>query len=121
MRALIIDDSRFTRMVIKQVLKAEIPDINILEASSGKEGIEVFQKENPDLVLSDLLMPDIHGSKVVSLIRAENKNCFIAVLSSDIQQSTQKDLLERGANLFIGKPLTKDKVKTLLSSYQEAQ
>lgn len=117
-KILIVDDSRFTRLMIKKLLRDLDLEIQILEAGCGKEAIEVFQQESPDLMTLDLLMPGMHGSEVLKLIRSDNKSCFIAVVSSDIQESTRTQINALGANLFIGKPLTSEKLTALIQDYR---
>jgi len=92
-------------MVEKQLLAQQgYTNILILEAEDGRQGIEIFDKESPEWVILDLLMPDIEGEAVLKYIREKDKDCFVAVLSSNSQKSVQQRVLEMGADLFIEKP-----------------
>ncbi len=119
MKILLIDDSNFTRSMIKRGLLRTGMEMEIVEADGGNKGVEQFEQESPDIVLCDLLMPDMHGTEVVKHIRTKNPDCFVAIVSSDIQQSTQETVKDLGADIFIGKPFTPDKLKKLMESYEE--
>ena len=70
MKVLVVDDSKFSR---KRVVSA-LSDLEceIVQAGDGAEGFEAFQKEQPDLVVSDLLMPKVDGIEQLKMIR-ENR------------------------------------------------
>lgn len=119
MKILIIDDSNFTRNMLKRMISAMINNAIVFEAESGKSGIAMFDKEQPDLVLCDLLMNDLTGKDVVSYIRKITQTTFICIISSDIQRSTQVEVKQIGANHFIGKPPTPEKIGEMLKIFQE--
>ena len=64
MKLLVVDDDANIQRLYKEELEGEGYDVII--ASSGKSGLEMFEKEKPDLVTLDILMPDIDG---ISLLR----------------------------------------------------
>lgn len=63
MKILIVDDDEHIRRLYKEELQEEGYDVVI--ASTGKEALELFEKEEPDLVTLDILMPDIDGIKLL--------------------------------------------------------
>jgi DNA-binding response OmpR family regulator len=63
MKILIVDDDEHIRRLYKEELQEEGYDVVI--ASTGKEALELFEKEDPDLVTLDILMPDIDGIKLL--------------------------------------------------------
>lgn len=63
MKILIVDDDEHIRRLYKEELQEEGYDVVI--ASTGKEALELFDKEDPDLVTLDILMPDIDGIKLL--------------------------------------------------------
>ncbi|GBE02486.1 sporulation initiation phosphotransferase F [bacterium BMS3Bbin06] len=63
MKILVVDDDPSIRMLYKEELEDEGYDVVV--ASSGKQAIELFQRENPDLVTLDILMPDMDGIQVL--------------------------------------------------------
>lgn len=117
MKVLIVDDSGFTRRRVQTFFTKHKPDFQLFEADGGQKAIEQFNDVSPDLVLLDLLMPDLPGTEVLKHIRQTPQKCFVAVVSSDIQQSTQTHVKELGANMFIEKPFTEDKLPYLMKAY----
>jgi DNA-binding response OmpR family regulator len=63
MKILIVDDDQHIRRLYKEELEEE--GYEVVVASTGTEGLELFEKENPDLVTLDILMPDMDGIKVL--------------------------------------------------------
>ena len=61
-KILVIDDSSLTRRILRSLL--EPAGYQVIEASEGKEAIELFSSEKPDLTLLDLTMEDMHGLEV---------------------------------------------------------
>jgi len=60
-KILAIDNKKANLTTIKAVIKSNIPDCIVLTALSGKEGIKIARKEQPDTILLDIIMPEIDG------------------------------------------------------------
>ena len=69
---LIIDDEDDIREILGYNLTKE--GYKVLQASNGKDGIEMAQKNNPDLVLLDVMMPEMDGIEVCEQLRSDPKN-----------------------------------------------
>ena len=65
---LVADDSAVYRKLVEQSLSEE--DCSVLFASRGREAIEIFERERPDLVITDWMMPDLTGIELCQRIRA---------------------------------------------------
>ena len=65
-KVLIVDDALFMRQVLKDILRSNGIDGEILEASDGMEGVKAFQQHKPDLVIMDINMPRADGIQAVS-------------------------------------------------------
>ncbi|HAM50945.1 MAG TPA: two-component system response regulator [Nitrospiraceae bacterium] len=63
MKILIVDDDQHIRRLYKEELEDE--GYEVVAAATGNEAIELFEKENPDLVTLDILMPDVDGIKLL--------------------------------------------------------
>jgi two-component system chemotaxis response regulator CheY len=109
-KILVVDDSMFTRNIHKQII-SEILDCQIFEAGSGTEAIAIYQKEQPDLVLMDLLMPDMDGLDVTRALITNEKNARIIICSTDKQKFRQQEAFEAGARAFVPKPVDPDVLK----------
>ncbi|MFA5880458.1 MAG: response regulator [Candidatus Margulisiibacteriota bacterium] len=103
-KILIIDDSKMNRELAKMAL--EDAGYTIIEAENGKQGIEIAKQEQPDLILLDILMPDISGFEVCKTIKNEPKTQQIPVifLTALEEMASKKEGFEIGADDYITKP-----------------
>jgi diguanylate cyclase (GGDEF)-like protein len=106
-KILLIDDSDFFANYIKRIL--EEAGYIMLHSSSGEEGLSMVRLEKPDLVLLDIVMPDIDGFQVCRILReAESNNLMpIIMLTSQDNQEDKLIGLELGADDYITKPFDK--------------
>ena len=105
------------RNFVKQILIQLEGEIELLEAEGGMQGIALFEQHSPDVMMLDLLMPDVSGHNVIQAIRKKGSPCFITVLTSNIQQFEQDKVKQLGADLFLGKPLNLVKAKTMVEAF----
>ncbi|WP_300455858.1 EAL domain-containing protein [Desulfobacula sp.] len=104
--ALIVDDDASLRMVMVAALKKF--GLDAIEADSGSSGIEVFKSENPDIVLLDVVMPEMDGFEVCKLIRQSPGGTYTQILMVTGLEDTEstKKAFDVGANGFVTKPLS---------------
>ncbi|MCP4751184.1 MAG: response regulator transcription factor [Proteobacteria bacterium] len=122
MKILLVDDSRFVRFSVIKFLKASAVDEHVfLEAASGNEAIVLYEQENPDIVFLDLLLPDISGEDVLSEIRKKGASSFVVVLTSNFQKPVKERLLDGGADLFVEKTITQEKISDIMAFYASAK
>jgi two-component system nitrogen regulation response regulator NtrX len=107
-RILIIDDEAEVRRSVGMILKYD--DYEVIEASSGPEGIAMAERESPDLVFLDIKMPGMDGLEVLQRIRAASENLPIVIISGHGTVSTAVEATKAGAFDFIEKPPTTDKL-----------
>lgn len=120
MKILIVDDSGFARAMVKRYIMEIVKDgTTIIEADSGEKAIELFKQEAPDIIFLDLLMPGINGETVLKTIRASNNSVFVVILTSNFQKPVEQRLMGLGANLFISKSITVEKMKSVFTAYSE--
>ncbi|GEA09291.1 hypothetical protein KUL42_40520 [Alteromonas sp. KUL42] len=79
MKILIVDDESINRILLMNMLLNAGYD-NCIEAANGKEAIEKFKEEKPDLVLLDVLMPGMSGFEVAPAIRALDDGTYLPIL-----------------------------------------
>lgn len=75
---LVVDDERSVLQMVSEVLEDE--DLHILTAASGQEALAVATREHPDLIITDLMMPEVNGRVLCELLRAHPKTANIPVL-----------------------------------------
>lgn len=111
---LIIEDSAFIRRRVAEVLRAD--DNEILEAANGYEGLDKAEKLKPDIIILDLLMPEMDGFEVLNALNERGLTIPVIVLSADIQDTTQAECLKLGAVAFIKKPLIGNELLDIVHS-----
>ncbi|ETR70720.1 MAG: response regulator receiver protein [Candidatus Magnetoglobus multicellularis str. Araruama] len=121
-KILLVDDSRFVRNTTKKLLiELGYDDSIIYEASTGEEAITIHEKERPDFIFLDLLMPGMGGEEALRQIREKDKDCYISILSSNFQKPVQERVLQSGANLFIEKNINAQKIKEVITAYDSTR
>ncbi len=113
---LVVDDSRLARMLYRGIIQSIHPHWNILEASNGKEGIEIAKSASPDYITIDYNMPDMNGVEVAEQILSFMPNAPIVLSTANVQSNTQLEAKNSGIG-FIGKPITEDSVKQALAYF----
>lgn len=88
---------------------------DVVEADEGAAGLEQYFLENPDLVFLDLTMKDMYGLDVLEKLRELDPQARVIVASADIQDSTREMVAAAGADAFINKPLSPEKVLQVLN------
>ncbi len=112
---MVIDDSIVIRKMIEIALEDE--DFNIITAISGKEALESINQAKPNLVILDMLLPDMNGIDVLKTIKEEKKLPVIMLSGKDSPQLIES-AKEIGVDDFLPKPFRDEelveKVKTLI-------
>ncbi len=103
-RVLIVDDVADTRENIRKLLQFE-SDVDVVGAArSGKEGIQLAQELDPDVVLMDINMPDIDGITATETIRQKSPHIQVVILSVQGDQNYMRRAMLAGARDFLTKP-----------------
>jgi threonine synthase len=94
-RILIVDDYPDARRLIRRILQAQ-GNYSILEAGSGKEAIQISQREIPDLIILDLMMPEMDGFSVLDSLKANPETEPIPVIVVTAKELTpmERDRLQ---------------------------
>lgn len=100
---LIIDDNPEMRWMLKDILAKEY---HIITAEDGEEGLEMLRKKTPDLIITDIMMPNMDG---ITLTRKIKENPYtmhipLVILSAKKANEEKIEGLESGANVYISKP-----------------
>src|SRR5512144_379430 len=103
-RVLIVDDIAETRENVRKLLQFEA-DVEVIGAArSGKEGVQLAQELNPDVVLMDINMPDIDGIAATETIRHKSPETQVVILSVQGDQNYMRRAMLAGARDFLTKP-----------------
>ncbi len=105
-RVLQIEDNLSNVKLVERIMERR-PDIELLTAGGGREGIEMARAHLPDLVLLDLHLPDIPGHEVLRELRTfpETRTIPVVVVSADATQAQVTRLREAGVFGYLTKPL----------------
>ncbi|HMZ06855.1 MAG TPA: response regulator, partial [Anaerolineales bacterium] len=103
-RVLIVDDIAETRENVRKLLQFE-SDVEVVgTARTGREGMQLAQEMNPDVVLMDINMPDIDGITATEGIRQKSPHIQVVILSVQSDQNYMRRAMLAGARDFLTKP-----------------
>lgn len=86
----IVDDSLEARRLIRRILQSQ-GDFKIFEAESGKEALSLIEREMPDLIVLDLMMPEMDGFAVLDALRAKPETANIPVIVATAKELTAEE------------------------------
>lgn len=117
---LIVEDNTDLRNYIKMILQN---DYKIIEANNGKTGFEEAKKHLPDVIISDVMMPEMDGLELCRSIKENIPTCHIPVilLTARSLQEHEIEGWENGADIYITKPFDGNLLKVKLKSLIETR
>ncbi len=103
---LVIEDEAPIRDKIVTVLKYE--NYDVIDAANGREGVVLAQENRPDLIICDVLMPDLNGYSALEALRKDPDTSVIPVifLTAAASRAEMRKGMELGADDYITKPYT---------------
>ncbi|QTA81386.1 Two component system response regulator/histidine kinase, PAS domain-containing [Desulfonema limicola] len=116
-KILMIDDDHFNRSIFKDLLAPL--GFEIIEAGHGREGMEKLKEFKPDVIITDIIMPEMNGIEFIQHIRQSNdlKNTVIFAVSASVYQENQKNSIKAGADIFLSIPIKADHVLEQLQHF----
>ena len=116
-RALIVDDEPDIVESIK--FNLEFENIECIEALDGEDGLSKARKENPDVIILDIMLPKINGYKISRLLKFDElyKDIPIIMLTARTQQTDIELGQETGADEYVTKPFDMDMLVALVKKY----
>ena len=111
---LIVDDARFIRTMLKDLLQSSGTYRIAAEAANGREAVDLYRKVDPDLVLMDIVMPEMDGIQATLEILREDPAATIVMCSAMGQEALVVEAIQAGAKDFILKPFTEERILTVL-------
>ena len=108
-KILVADDASFVRLMICQILTRK-GLINIIEAENGRQAVERFICDKPDLTIMDITMPELDGLDALTEILALDPLAKVIMCSAVAHESMVLEALKRGALDFVVKPFRPDEL-----------
>ncbi|HNX69635.1 MAG TPA: sigma-54 dependent transcriptional regulator [Candidatus Omnitrophota bacterium] len=117
---LLVEDDANSRKGLTQFLQGL--DYDVFTAANGKEALDLFAREKPDLVISDIRMPEMDGVTLLEKIRAEKPSAKVILLTAYGSVEDAVKAMKKGAFYYLTKPVNLDEleflVKKAFSSYR---
>ncbi|PIC86945.1 histidine kinase [Sporosarcina sp. P20a] len=113
MRYFIVDDDKASRVMLKNIL-AEQEGIVIGEAESGVKAIPQILSLAPDVVLIDLLMPELDGIETIQQLKTQGYNGQFIMLSQVVNKEMVGEAYQVGVEFFIHKPINQIEVQSIV-------
>ncbi len=109
MKVVIVDDSDFSRSIIRKMLTEEGVEI-VGEAASAEAALLVIKDKKPNIVITDIVMPEISGIELTEKINQNFNDVSVIVISSLSQEHVVLEAIGAGASDFIAKPIQKQQL-----------
>jgi DNA-binding response OmpR family regulator len=116
---LIIEDEFLIGELVKINLKMR--KINCVVATTGQEGIDLFESQNPSIVLLDVRLPDTDGWEVCKKIKQKNRGSIVIFMTAATQVKDREIAKEVGADDFIEKPFDINELISMVNKYRASQ
>lgn len=112
---LLIEDNEELRSFLKIVLS---PDFHVIEAENGNQGIQIAKEQLPDIIITDIMMPEMDGLELARKIKSNDTTSHIpvVVLTAKTDLETQLEALKTGADDYITKPFSSSYLKARIDN-----
>jgi two-component system chemotaxis response regulator CheY len=116
--ALIVDDEAHLRAYLKLILK-QLGFVRIYEAANGQEGVEQYQRWQPEFVLMDVNMPVKEGLEALKEILEFDEDAIVVMASSVASRKAVETSVELGASYYLRKDMKKEMVAETINQLIE--
>jgi CheY-like chemotaxis protein len=117
-KLLIVDDSKVSRLLIRQHMLAKKPEWIISEAASGEEAINQIEQDVPDYCTMDVNMPGMLGTDAAELILTKHPLIRIVIFSANIQDTFQ-DRANALGTILVAKPVTEKSITLAITHFED--
>lgn len=118
-KILVVDDDFGTRLSISDYL--ELSGYKVITANDGQEGLIMVNKHHPDLIVTDIIMPQINGYELVRRVRQEAEFRLLPVILLTARTQTQERILgyQSGCDIYLPKPFELEELAAAISNLLE--
>lgn len=115
-RILIVEDVEMNRDLLAQILEEKY---EVLEAVNGREGLEKAKVEKPDLILTDMLMPEMSGTELAEALRRlpDFSETPIIAVTAQAMAGDAEVAIKAGCTDYVTKPIDEDELMEKIAKY----
>ena len=113
-KILLVDDSSFQRKNVSKLLVTMGHEV--VTAENGQSGLEKAEADQPDLIITDLLMPVMDGISYLRGLKARHLAIPIVVATADVQEASKAECLKLGAKAFLTKPVKEPELEEAIAT-----
>jgi len=114
-RVLLVDDSKVSRTIGREIVTSLGHEV-IAEAINGNDGFAKYQELKPDVVLSDVEMPECNGHEMVEKIIEFDPEATIIMVTSVVNAQFIQKIINEGAKYAVKKPINKEKIQKVFQT-----
>ncbi|MHC1739179.1 MAG: sigma-54-dependent transcriptional regulator [Ignavibacteriaceae bacterium] len=119
MKILIIEDEKITRISLSNTLMKE--GFDVFAAEDGKQGLELLHSKSPEIIISDLRLPDASGIDILSAAISKNPDTKVILITAYATVETAVEALKLGAYDYLTKPFSPEKLLAILRNIRQLQ
>ena len=114
-RILVIEDEDASRANLRRFLRLE--GYEVFEAADGRAGVEAARAQRPDLIICDLMMPELDGFAVLKEVRADpaTRRVAFCFLTASAERDTRRAGLAQGADAYVTKPFELGEMREVIA------
>jgi len=116
-KVLYVEDETIVLFSVAEILRRRVEEV--IPAINGKEGLELYHKHKPDVVITDITMPEINGLEMARRLKRVDPEIDIYLLSAYPQPDYLLEAIDIGVKGFLKKPLDKDRLFRILEEKSE--
>jgi diguanylate cyclase (GGDEF)-like protein len=115
-KILYIEDDNLTQGLVIQILQRRFPQVSIILAQNGRDGLDLFDKNRPEIVITDVRMPIVDGITMARRIKELDQGAQIIILSAADETNDILKAIDIGINHYVLKPI---KVEKLIAAIEQ--
>lgn len=123
LKILIVDDEIELRKNVENVLSSSLPDITMtfVEAENGRQAIEIFEKDDFDLVIMDVRMPEMNGLEALKIMKEQDPRTFVVIMTAHSNLQDAVTAIKDGAYDYLEKPIQSQRLTEIVRKLLEAR
>ena len=116
-RILYIEDNKDNMTLVKRVL--EIEGFEVISAETGKDGVLKAVESLPDIIITDINLPDIDGYEVTDMLKSNKKTAHIPVIAmtANVMKKDREHVFKAGCDGYISKPIDVDELPGQIENF----